>query len=144
MMRLRSSSRCCRRLIEPIWRCSTSFLSWGSATSSGIVIPRYAGLQAFGKAVQRTGDREIIFWIGGLQSFSNCGGLVGGLVQFQFADFIVNLILKVAAGSPEFSHELAHLASDFRKTPRPEKDQGEQHQKEHFTEAEIHSSMAII
>src|ERR1051325_11865108 len=53
MMHLRSSSRCCNRLIEPACRNSFSIsLCSGSATKSDIVILRDCILHALGKAVE--------------------------------------------------------------------------------------------
>src|SRR5215472_1158024 len=58
IMRRRSSSRCCSKLIEPNSRCS--FCSSGSATSSGIVVLRDAVLDAFGETVQSAGQRDVV------------------------------------------------------------------------------------
>src|SRR5215472_3841859 len=58
IMRRRSSSRCCSKLIEPNSRCS--FCSSGSATSSGIVVLRDVVLDAFGQTVQSAGKRDVV------------------------------------------------------------------------------------
>src|SRR5262249_32919131 len=63
---------------------------------------------------------------------------VDGLFEFQLTDFLVNLSLKVSAGSLELGHEFAPAAGNFRQTAWPEKDEGQQHQENDLREAEIH------
>src|SRR5215831_20569692 len=59
MMRLRSSSRCCNRLIEPSCR-SSCFSCSGSARSSGIVVLRHAVFDALGEPVQSAANRDVV------------------------------------------------------------------------------------
>src|SRR5215472_431723 len=141
MIRRRSSSRCCSRLIEPICR-SSWFCSSGSATSSGIVILRDGVLNAYAQPVQRAAQRHVIVSVDRLVDLADDRLKMLARVDFfdlQLAYFILNLILEVAAGASEFCHELAHLPGNLRQLPGPEQDEGQEHNKDDFAgEAEIH------
>src|SRR5258708_39139408 len=103
MMRLRSSSRCCSRLIEPSCRCSC--FSSGSATISGIVIPREV-LQAICQAIQRGGNRSFSL----VQDLAcRREGLVCVFFQFDLADLFVDLPLEISTAATEFRHDATHL-----------------------------------
>src|SRR5260370_37126843 len=108
MMRLRSSSRCCSRLIELSCRCSC--FSSGSATISGIVIPREV-LQAVRQAVQRGGNIRFSL----VQDLA-CRGAVlfGAFFQFDLADLFVDLPLEITTGSSTFRHEPTQLSAKIR------------------------------
>src|SRR6516164_7611369 len=98
MMHLRSSSRCCSRLMEPI--ClnsrSMSFCS-GSETNSGIVILRDRVLDALAQAVEGALDGKVFVVINFCDlRLQVLGGV--SLFQFHFADLIVNLALEFIAG----------------------------------------------
>src|SRR5215472_17497857 len=141
MMRRRSSSRCCSRLIEPICR-SSWFCSSGSATSSGIVILRDGVLNAFAQPVQGAAQRHIIVSVDRLVDLADYGLKMlprVDLFDLQLAYFILNLILEVGAGASEFRHEAAHLPGNLRQLPGPEQDEGQEHNEDDLArEAEIH------
>src|SRR5262245_25775055 len=140
MMRLRSSSRCWRRLMEPSSRSANSSRS-GSVTRSGIVILGDAALDAFGQAIQSAVKRDIGLVRGLLELAGHRRDMlvgVNGLFELQLPNFLVNLSLKVSAGSLELGHEFAPAAGNFRQTAPAEEDESEQHQKNDLGEAEIH------
>src|SRR5215472_3486550 len=128
MMRLRSSSRCCNRLIEPSCR-SSCFCSSGSATSSGIVVLRDAVFDALGEAVQSAAERDVVGTVYNLVDLADrrLQVLFDVSLDLQLADFVLDLVLEGAAGFPEFGHELPHLPCDLRQSPRPKKDEGQEH-----------------
>src|SRR5262249_54958662 len=131
MMRLRSSSRCWRRLMEPSSRSANSSCS-GSATRSGIVVLRNAALDPFGQPIQSAVERDIGLAYN-LIEFAGNGRdmLIGiGFLDLQLTNFLVNLSLKVSAGPLELGHEFAPATSDFRQAAGPKKDEGQEHQKE--------------
>src|SRR6476469_7881335 len=114
MMHLRSSSRCWKRLIEPICRNSRSIsLCSGSATRSDIGILRDGILHALCQAVEGALYGEVL--IAGdfgdlrLQVFTGIR-----FVKFEFSDFFMNLALEFIAGPFELCHEFAPGAGEFR------------------------------
>src|SRR5215467_7103984 len=103
MMRLRSSSRCCSRLIEPNCR-SSWFCSSGSAKSSGIVILRDGVLNAFAQPVQGSAQGHIVVPFDRLVDLPRhrLQVLAGiHLFDLQLADLILNLVLEAGAGASE-------------------------------------------
>src|SRR5690242_14165002 len=127
MMRLRSSSRCCSRLIEPSCRPSFSS-SWGisgSATRLGIVIPRNGILHAIGQTVERALNGKVLV-AGNLGDLRLKVLARISLLQFQLADFLMDLALKLTACPPEFGHKLANRTGDLRQLPGPKQDEGQQ------------------
>src|SRR5215467_6812824 len=114
MMHLRSSCRCCNRLMEPVCRnsCSISFCS-GSASKSGIVILRDCVLHPFCEPVEGALNGEVLI----VGDFGDLWLKVLGWVgffQLHLADFFMNLALELIAGSFEFTHELAPGPRHFR------------------------------
>src|SRR5947209_20612354 len=105
MMHLRSSSKCCIRLMEPICRARFSSLGLpGSTASSGIVIPRDGVLHAVTQAVQCALNGEI--FIG--RDFGDLRlEVFTGICFFKFhlADLFMNLALEFIAGLFELCHE---------------------------------------
>src|SRR5262249_27306169 len=146
MMRRRSSSRCCSKLIEPSSRCS--FGSAGSATSSGIVVLRDVVLDAFGETVQSAAQRDVVCFIQNLVDFTDRRFEVLAGIRFfelQFADFVMNLALETVAGFAEFGHKPPDLAGDFRQPPWPKEDEGQEHQENNLArEAEVHTICSMI
>src|SRR5579864_4583442 len=130
--RLRSSSRCSIRLMEPIWRSSFSICAFsGSATRSGIVIPWDSVLHAFTQAVQGALNGQV--FIGG--DFGDLRLKVFSWIhffQFKLADLFLKLALEMIAGAFEFGHEFAHLPGNLRQALGPKEQQGQHHQEEHF------------
>src|SRR5438270_10160901 len=113
MMHLRSSSRCCNRLMEPICRNSRSTsLCSGSATKSDIAILRDCILHALSQAVEGALNREVLVAgdFGDLR-FQVFAGVY--FFKLKFADFIVNLALEFIAGLFELCHEFAPGAGEF-------------------------------
>src|SRR5215831_15187786 len=141
IMRRRSSSRCCSKLIEPNSRCS--FCSSGSATSSGIVVLRDVVLDAFGQTVQRAGQRDVVCFIQDLVDFTDRRFEVLARIRFfelQFADFVMNLALETVAGFAEFGHKPPNLAGDFRQPPWPKQDESQEHEENDLArEAKVHT-----
>src|SRR5215468_6417094 len=147
IMRRRSSSRCCSKLIEPNSRCS--FCSSGSATSSGIVVLRDVVLDAFGQTVQSAGQRDVVCVcvIEDLVYFTDRRlEVLAGIrfFEFQLADFVMNLALEAVAGFAEFAHKLPYLAGDFRQPPRSEEDEGQEHQENDLAREAEHTTRSII
>src|SRR5215472_11682687 len=146
IMRRRSSSRCCSKLIEPNSRCS--FCSSGSATSSGIVVLRDVVLDAFGQTVQSAGERDVVCVIQDLVDFTDRRlEVLAGIrfFEFQLADFVMNLALEAVAGFAEFAHKPPYLAGDFGQPPRPKENEGQEHQENDLArEAEVHTTKSII
>src|SRR5579859_2795287 len=136
MMRLRSSSKCWSRLIEPNWRPS-SFS--GSTSRLGIVVLGDI-LDTIGQATERAGHGIRIPYGG--DDFTCVGGdILDGVdrvLQFEIANFLVNLVLELITGTLEFRHKAAHLAGNLGKLARPKKHQGQHREENHFC-AEIHS-----
>src|SRR5215831_13754712 len=134
-IRLRSSSRCSIKLMEPIWRNSFSTCCFsGSATRSGIVIPWDGVLHTLAQAVQGALNGEV--FIGG--DFGDLRLKVFARIhffQFELADLFLKLALEMIAGSFEFGHKFAHLPGNLRQPLWPKKQQGQHHQKEHFSKA---------
>src|SRR5258707_12595949 len=98
MMHLRSSSKCCSRLMEPIFRksCSISLCSC-SDTKSDIVILRDCILQALGQAVEGALNGEVLI----ARNFGDFRLEVFAwvrILKFEFANFIMNLALEFIAG----------------------------------------------
>src|SRR5258708_33755371 len=126
MMRLRSSSRCCSRLMEPSCRCSC--FSSGSATVSGIVVMVLREvLEAVGQPAQRGGNGRFSL----VQDFTCRRQSLGGvLFQFNLADLFVALTLEVGAGAPKLRHELAHLTRNLRHLTVPKQNPARRPNKE--------------
>src|SRR5579864_5501962 len=130
--RLRSSSRCSIRLMEPILR--SSFSTWafsGSATRSGIVVPWDGIFHAFTQAVQGALNEEV--FIGG--DFGDLRLKVFARIrffQFELADLFLKLALEMIAGPFEFGHEFAHLPGNPRQALGPKKQHGQHQQEKHF------------
>src|SRR6266702_65781 len=146
MMHLRSSSRCCNRLMEPI--CRTSFSSScgcsGSATRSGIEIPRDCILHAIGQAIKSALDGKI-FVTGKLGDLRRKMLAGIGLFQVHLADLFMNLALELLAGSFEFRHDLANGAGNLRQLPRPKQDEGQEHNEDDLAgKAKVHDSVRIL
>src|SRR5258708_28584286 len=140
MMRLRSSSRCCSRLMEPSCRCSC--FSSGSATVSGIVVMVVREvLEEVGQPAQRGGNGRFILF----QDFACRRQRLGGvLFKFNLGDLFVDLTLEVGAGAPNLRHELANLTRNLRQLTRPKQNQGQQHNKENLLKANIHKTASMI
>src|SRR5579864_798796 len=145
MMRLRNSSRCWRRLMEPRSRSARGCGS-GSATRSGIVIVRDAALDAFGQPVQGAVQRDISLADDLVQFVGRRRQMFAGIgfLKLQFADLFVNLALEVPAGSLEFGHEFAPGPGNLRQAPGSEEDQGKKHQEEDLGETEVHTGVRLI
>src|SRR5258708_29540483 len=103
MMRLRSSSRCCSRLMEPSCRCSC--FSSGSATVSGIVVMVLREvLEAVGQPAQRGGNGRFSL----VQDFTcRRQRLVGALSRLIFPVFFVNRLREGGLAPRKFRLELA-------------------------------------
>src|SRR5690242_19760616 len=113
MMQLRSSSRCCNRLMEPVRRSSRSIsLCSGSTASSGIVILRDRVLHSFCEPVEGALNGKVLI----IGDFGNLWlqvlGRVGFL-QLQLTDLLMDLPLELIAGPFKFSHKLAPGAGHF-------------------------------
>src|ERR1051326_7944470 len=114
MMHLRSSSRCCNKLIEPACRNSRSisFCS-GSATRLDIGVLRDRVLHALGQAVEGTLYGKVL--IAG--DFGDLRFQVFGGVHFfklKLADFVMNLPLELIAGPFKLCHEFTPGPGEFR------------------------------
>src|SRR6266404_3419814 len=127
MMRLRSSSRCCRRLIAPICRSSLSCPgSSGSATRSGIVVLWNGVLHALAQAIESALNGEILV-LGNLRDLrlQMLHGI--NIFQLKLSNLFMDLGLELIAGFLEFSHELTPGTGHFRQLPGPEQDKGQKH-----------------
>src|ERR1043166_6647495 len=114
MMHLRSSSRCCNRLIEPICRNSRSIsLCSGSATRSDIGILRDGILHALCQAVECALYRKVLI-AGDFGNFrlQMLGG--GHFFKLKLADLIMDLALEFIAGFFELCHEFTPGTGEFR------------------------------
>src|SRR5258708_24321273 len=90
MMHLRSSSKCCSRLMEPIFRksCSISLCS-GSATKSDIFVLRDRILHALGQAVKSALNGEILI-VRNLGDFLLYMFAGVDIFQFQLSNLLIN------------------------------------------------------
>src|SRR5262245_30634343 len=105
-MHLRSSSRCCRRLMEPICRISRSISFGSGSATSGIVILRDRVLHSFCQAIESALNGKVFV----ARDFGDLRlEMLGriGLLQLQLADLIMDLALELIAGLFELSHEFA-------------------------------------
>src|SRR3954471_21110189 len=139
MMRLRSSSRCSRKLIAGI--CS------GTSSSELAVI----------SGIRRLGERGGLGFEGGrldmrLRPHRKRGNgayrglrwqdlLLGFGIPVELGDFAFYLGFKLIGSALEFVQGTANLPSNFRQFLGPKDQQGNQKQENHLREAQIHGLM---
>src|SRR6185295_18241174 len=121
MMRLRSSSRCSRKLIAGI--CS------GTSSSELAVI---SGIRRRLHRKRGNGAYRGLRWQDLLLGFG---------IPVELGDFAFYLGFKLIGSALEFVQGTANLPSNFRQFLGPKDQQGNQKQENHLREAQIHGLM---